>query len=408
MPAPPLPDYPLARVTKKKIAVVLVDRANYARLRPVMQELQRQGEVELQVVCAGTMLLERFGRARDVVEKDGFPVASEIYLEVEGSVPITMTKGIGLGVIEFASEFQRLKPDLVLLIGDRYEALAATVAAVYQNFCLIHLQGGEVSGSIDESTRHAITKLAHYHFPATQRAGEYIVAMGEDPATVFPLGCPCCDVVAEATKQLPADVLARYGVGMPIDFTKPYLLALFHPVTTDYGHQEDQMQEVLTVIERLGTQTVMLWPNIDAGSDRIAKAIRRFREFHHDFPLHVYKNLEPEVYLPLLKNAACCIGNSSSFVRETSFLGTPVVLVGSRQDGREWSPSVRRVEPRAAEIETSVRAQLAHGRYAPSDIYGRPGVSGAIARQVAQLTPYAQKRLHYTRVGAEQKEIPHA
>ncbi len=279
--------------------------------------------------------------------------------------------------------------------------VAATVAAVYQNFCLIHLQGGEVSGSIDESTRHAITKLAHYHFPATQRAGEYIVAMGEDPATVFPLGCPCCDVVAEATKQLPADVLARHGVGMPIDFTKPYLLALFHPVTTDYGHQEDQMQEVLTVIERLGTQTVMLWPNIDAGSDRIAKAIRRFREFHHDFPLHVYKNLEPEVYLPLLKNAACCIGNSSSFVRETSFLGTPVVLVGSRQDGREWSPSVRRVEPRAEEIESALRAQLAHGRYAPSTIYGRPGVASAIARQVARLKPYIQKRLHYTMAGAQ-------
>jgi UDP-N-acetylglucosamine 2-epimerase len=168
-------------------------------------------------------------------------------------------------------------------------------------------------------------------------------------------------------------------------------------VTTDYGHQEDQMKEVLTVVERLGTQTVLLWPNIDAGSDRISKAVRRFREFHHEFPLHAYKNLEPDVYLPLLRNAACCIGNSSSFVRETSFLGTPVVLVGSRQDGREWSPCVQRVGPHAAEIETAVRAQLAHGRFAPSTIYGKPGVSAAIAGQVAQLTPYLQKRLHYTK-----------
>ncbi len=381
----------------KRIAVVLVDRANYGRLEPVMAELKRQRHVKLLTVCAGTMLLERFGRARDLVASHGFRVDSEIYLEVEGSVPITMTKAIGLGVIEFASEFQRLKPDFVLVIGDRYEALAATVAAVYQNFCVIHLQGGEVSGSVDESTRHAITKLAHYHFPATKRAGEYLIAMGEDPATVFALGCPCCDVVAKAKKQLRGDVLTRYGVGMPIDFAKPFLLALFHPVTTDYGHQEDEMKEVLTVIEKLGTQTVLLWPNIDAGSDRISKAIRRFREFHHDFPLHAYKNLEPEVYLPLLNYAACCIGNSSSFVRETSFLGTPVVLVGSRQDGREWPPSVRRVEPRADVIESAVRKQLAHGRYAPSTIYGQPGVSSAIARQVAKLTPYVQKRLHYTK-----------
>jgi len=379
----------------KKVAVVLVDRANYGRLKPVMRELQKLAEIQLQTVCAGTMLLERFGRARDVVAKDGFAIDSEVYIEVEGSVPITMTKTIGMGVIEFASEFQRLKPDFVLIIGDRYEALAAAIAAVFQNLCLIHLQGGEVSGSIDESTRHAITKLAHYHFPATRRAGDFIVAMGEDPATVFPLGCPCCDVVAEAARQLPAEMLAKHGVGLPIDFSRPYLLAIYHPVTTDYGHQEQQMEEVLAALLALNIQTVMIWPNIDAGADRVAKAIRRFREFHHDFPLHAYKNLEPEVYIPLLKNAACCVGNSSSFVRETSFLGTPVVLVGSRQDGREWSPSVIRVEPFRDPILRAVREQIARGRYPAATLYGQAEVSRAIARQVAALKPYIQKRLHY-------------
>lgn len=381
----------------KRIAVVLVDRANYGRLKPVMAELKRQRGVKLLTVCAGTMLLERFGRARDIVAADGFRVDSEIYLEVEGSVPITMTKAIGLGVIEFASEFQRLKPDFVLLIGDRYEALAAAIAAVYQNFSLIHLQGGEVSGSVDESTRHAITKLAHFHFPATRRAADYLIAMGEAPATVFPLGCPSCDVVREAARRLPSDMLAKYGVGMPIDFGRPYLLALYHPVTTDYGRQEKQMEEVLAAVLALNTQTVVLWPNIDAGSDQVAQAIRRFREFHHDFPLHAYKNLEPEVYIPLLNNAACCIGNSSSFVRETSFLGTPVVLVGSRQDGREWSPSVVRIEPKRAALEAAIRKQLAHGRYPPSTLYGRPGVAPAIARQIARLKPYVQKRLHFAK-----------
>lgn len=382
-----------------KIAVVLVDRANYGRLRPVMAELKRFEQVEMQVVCAGTMLLERFGRARDLVAQDGFPVSSEVYLEVEGSVPITMTKSVGLAVIEFASEFQRLRPDLVLVIGDRYEAMGAAIAAAYQNISLVHLQGGEVTGSIDESTRHAITKLAHYHFPATQRAAEYIVAMGEDPETVFPLGCPCRDVVESAAPSLPVDYLNRLGVGARIDFSRPYLLVLFHPVTTEVRTQESQMEELLGAVHASSMQTVILWPNIDAGSDGVSRAIRRFREHHHDYSLHALKNLEPETYIPLLKHAACCVGNSSSFVREASFLGTPVVLVGSRQDGREWSSSVRRVEPEKEDILAALKFQVAHGRYEASPLYGEPGVAVRIARKLVELEPYSQKKLHYVNRG---------
>jgi len=341
------------------------------------------------------MLLDRFGRARDVVARDGFTIDSEVYLEVEGSAPITMTKSIGLGVIEFASEFQRLKPDFALIIGDRYEAMAAAIAAAYQNICIIHVQGGEVTGSIDESTRHAITKLAHYHFPATARAGRYIEAMGEDPATIFPLGCPSCDIVDAADKSLPLDLLKKTGVGPEIDFSRPYLQVLFHPVTTDYGNQEEQMEEVLKAVRQLNIQTLLLWPNIDAGAGEVSQAIRRFREFNHEFPLRAYKNFQPEVYIPVLYNAACCIGNSSSFVRETSFFGTPVVLVGSRQDGREWSPSVRRVEPLAQEISQVAREQLEHGRYGVSTLYGEPGVCGRIAAKLPELKPYSQKKLNY-------------
>lgn len=381
---------------KPRVAVVMVDRANYARLRPVMKELRDQDKVELLTVCSGTMLLERFGRARDLVVADGFRIDSEVYFEVEGAVPITMTKSIGLAIIEFASEFLRLKPDFILMIGDRYEALGAAVAAVFQNICLIHLQGGEVSGSIDESTRHAITKLAHYHFPATERAARYIRAMGERAETIFPYGCPSRDVVEEvnATESFKS-VVNRIGVGAPLDFDRPYLLVLFHPVTTEMQTQETQANELLKAILRLGMQTLLLWPNIDAGSDRVSQAIRRFREHHHDFPLHAIKNLETRFYIPVLKRAACCVGNSSSFVRETSFFGTPVVLVGSRQDGREWSPSVVRIEPREQDIHDAVLKQLSAGRHKTSDLYGSPGVSARIASKVAELRPYAQKRLAY-------------
>jgi UDP-hydrolysing UDP-N-acetyl-D-glucosamine 2-epimerase len=365
-------------------------------MKPVMMALRERAEVELLTVCSGTMLLERFGRARDIVEQDGFSVDSEVYLEVEGSVPITMAKSAGLAVIEFASEFQRLEPDFVLMVGDRYEAMAVAMAASCQNICLIHVQGGEVSGSIDESIRHAVTKLAHYHFPATKRAADFIARMGENPTTIFPLGCPSCDVVEEARDDLPRDVLGALGVGPMLDLEKPYLLVIYHPVTTDVGGQRERIETLLNTLLDIDMQSVLLWPNIDAGSDQVTKAIRRFREFHHDFPLHAYKNLPPQVYIPLLNHAACCVGNSSSFVRESSFLGTPVVLVGSRQDGREWSPSVMRVETVQAEIEEAVRRQLEHGKYPASDLYGHGKVGEKIAAQIARLRPYAQKRIDFS------------
>ena len=154
----------------RNILTVLVDRANFGRMWPVMQRIQAHPDLRLQVICSGSMVLERFGRPVDLVTRMGFPVDARVYMELEGSVPLSMAKSLGIGVVEFASEFGRLNPDVVLLIGDRYEALAAALAAVYSNLTVAHVQGGEISGSVDESARHAITKLAHYHFPATRRA----------------------------------------------------------------------------------------------------------------------------------------------------------------------------------------------------------------------------------------------
>jgi UDP-hydrolysing UDP-N-acetyl-D-glucosamine 2-epimerase len=380
---------------KLKIAIILIDRANYGRMKPVMEEMLHSERIELQVICAGTMLLGRFGRAVDIVIEDGFIVNERVYMEIEGSVPISMAKSIGLGIIEFSTALQRLDPDFVVLIGDRYEALGAAIATVFQNKCLIHLQGGEVTGTIDESTRHAISKLAHYHFPATKRSGEYLINMGEKPETVFPFGCPSADVVTNSLKEIPRDSLQKLGVGVNVDFSKPYLLVLFHPVTTEFSHAEQQMEELLAALKETNEQVVLLWPNIDAGSDKVSKAIRRFRENNRDYPLHAYKNFEPEVYIPLLSNASCAIGNSSSFVRDASFLGTPIVLVGSRQDGREWSEAVRRVEPVHSEILAAIKAQLIHGRYPISNLYGQQGVSKMIVDQILMLKPYSQKHLDY-------------
>lgn len=385
---------------KRKICVVLVDRANYGRMKPVMEAIQAHPALELQVIAAGTMVLERFGLPVEIVRADGFRVDGEVYMELEGSTPATMAKSVGFGIVEFANEFQRLRPDVVLLIGDRYEALAAAIAAAYMNLCVAHIQGGEVSGSIDESARHAISKFAHYHFPSTRRSAEYLMRMGEKPETILTVGCPSSDIARRLDRRIDPEWINGAGSGAVVDPGRPYLLVVFHPTTTEYGGERRQMEELLEALDRVRSQTILLWPNIDAGSDHISKAIRVFREQRQTRGwLRTIVNLNPERYLKVLAGAACAVGNSSSFVRDASYFGTPVVLVGSRQDGRERDRHVIQVACEADAIEGAVRRQLAHGRYEPSRLYGDGQVSERIAEALARLQPYRQKRLHYVEQG---------
>ena len=375
-----------------KITAVLVDRANYGRLKPILEIMRDDCDVELSLVCTGTMLLERFGRAVDLVKNEGFDVSEEIYIELEGSIPSTMAKSIGLAIIELSNVFQKQSPDFLLLIGDRSEALGAAIAAVYQNICLIHVQGGEITGSIDESARHAITKLAHYHFPSTKQAGSNIIKMGECQKNVFAYGCPSADVVSKS-KIFFTNASFYKGVGPNLNLFNNYLLVLFHPVTTEYGSSEEQMKELLSVIKKINMQTVLIWPNIDAGADGVSQAIRIFRDNNNKINLHAYKNFEPEEYIPLLDNASCAIGNSSSFIRDASFLGTPVVLVGSRQDGRECSDAVMKVQPYSSDIYEAVKKQIKHGKYKKSNLYGSEGVSLKIVNRIKKLKKFTQKKL---------------
>ena len=380
---------------KRKICVILVDRANYGRMWPVMRAIQQEPELDLQVICTGTMLLERFGKAMDQVKADGFPVDAQVYIELEGSVPATMAKSIGFGVIEFTTELQRLAPDIVLMIGDRYEALAAAISTVYQNFTLAHIQGGEVSGSIDESARHAISKFAHYHFPATQRSAEYLVRMGEDPKTVFNVGCPVGDVIHHLEGPLPPEVF-RSGVGADIDVSQPYDLVIFHPVTTQCEEEWAEVNALLEALDTLRHPTVWLWPNIDAGADHISKGLRIYRERHpQNTWLRLLKNLPPEHFHAALKHARLAIGNSSSFVRDSTFMGTPVVLVGNRQEGRETGRNLIQVPSEKNAILEGIRSQAAHGRYPPDTLYGNGDAASAIVKRLLDLPLYRQKRIHY-------------
>jgi UDP-hydrolysing UDP-N-acetyl-D-glucosamine 2-epimerase len=386
---------------RRSVLVVLVDRANYGRLKPVMRAIAEHPDLELRVACAGTMVLERFDQPVRIVREEGFPVDAEIYLELEGSSPLTMAKSLGFAIIEFSGELQRIKPDVVLVIGDRYEALAAVIAAAYMNIPVLHMQGGEVSGSIDESARHAITKFAQFHFPATERAADFLVRMGERPDSILGVGCPSGDLAFSLDSRITDVVVNGRGAGAHIDVHRPFILVVFHPTTTEYGGEFAQVPELLEALDVLALPTLLLWPNIDAGADHISKTIRTFRVSRGQTWLRTLTNLTPENYLKVLANAACAVGNSSSFVRDASFLGTPVVLVGSRQAGRETAAHVASVGPKRHAIVDAVHRQLAHGRYAPSTLYGDGGVAKRVAEALARLTPYVQKRLAYITGGPD-------
>jgi GDP/UDP-N,N'-diacetylbacillosamine 2-epimerase (hydrolysing) len=386
----------LDRNEKRKICALIVDRANYGRLKPVMQAVHEHEDLELQVIASGTMVLERFGRAVDILRQDGFEISSEVYMELEGSTPSTMAKSVGLGVQEHANELARLKPDILLVIGDRYEALSAVIAAAYMNIPIAHVQGGEVSGSIDESARHAISKFAQFHFPSTTQSADYLVRMGERPETILAIGCPSSDIAKRMDTALSHEILHGLGSGAIIDLDKPYLLVVFHPTTTEFGDEVEQIEELLRALARVKEQTVMLWPNIDAGSDHISKSIRKFRT-EEDRPwLRIITNLSPEDYLRVLANTACAVGNSSSFVRDAGYFGTPVVLAGHRQDGREHDVHLVRTETNAGEITEAIRNQMKHGRYPASQLFGDGDVAERICRGLVELTPYVQKRIAFS------------
>lgn len=378
----------------RRILVVLVDRANYGRMKMVMESIQKRPELELLVMCAGSMVLERFGNTIQEVRDDGFSVDSKVFMELEGSIPLSMAKSLGFGVIEFSSEINRLQPDIILLIGDRYEALSAALAAAYMNIPIAHIQGGEISGSIDESARHAITKFAQWHFPATRRAAEFIHKMGESRDRIFMVGCPVGDCILSMDDKLPGDIF-RAGSGATIDPKQPFDLVIFHPVTTEFGIEREHVHQLLRALDDLRRQTVFLWPNIDAGADHISKELRIFRDRNSPHWLRFITNLTPINFQKVLKRATVAIGNSSSFVRDTTFSGTPVVLVGDRQRGRETGHNTICVPAEKNRIKEAILSQSVHGRYEPDLLYGDGKSSGRIAEILASVDLFVQKQLDY-------------
>ncbi|MGH3885404.1 MAG: UDP-N-acetylglucosamine 2-epimerase [Pseudonocardiaceae bacterium] len=381
---------------RKKICVVVASRANLARITTVLEAVRDHPALELQVIAAASALLDRFGCAVNVLEDTGFTPDAKIHCIIEGQTPATMAKSTGLGLLELPTAFERLEPDIVVTVADRFETIATAIAGAYMNIPVAHTQGGEVSGSIDESVRHAITKLSHIHFPATELSARRIIAMGEDPQYVFNLGCPAIDLAARTRPGSRRDALIDHcGEGSPIDPEQPFLLVMQHGVTTEYGHGLDQMTTTLRAISSIGMQALVFWPNVDAGSAEVAASIRQFREQGLADRCQFFRNLPADDFTRLMTHCACMIGNSSAALREGAYLGTPAVSIGTRQHNRECGPNVVFTSHDPPEITEAVRAQIAHGRYARSDLFGSGTAGRDIADVLATVNPPVQKRLHY-------------
>jgi UDP-hydrolysing UDP-N-acetyl-D-glucosamine 2-epimerase len=383
----------------RKVCVVVGSRANYSSIKSVMRAVREHPDLTLQLIVGASALLDRFGSVVDVIEADGFQANAKVTMIVEGETPGTMAKSTGLGLLELPTLLELLKPDVVISVGDRFETMATAIAAAYMNIPVAHTMGGEISGTIDESVRHAVTKLSHVHFPANRQAADRIIRMGEDPSTVHAVGCPRIDLVAEIVDQDGAlgstEWLEREGAGAHIELNEPFLLVTQHPVTTEYGQGESQINETLAALQELRMPTIMLWPNADAGSEDTARGMRKFREKHRPDYIRFYKNFPIETWVRLMLASACVVGNSSAPIREGAYIGVPAVNIGTRQRGRDRGANVVDVGYDRREIVAAVRAQVVHGRYASDHLYGDGRAGGRIAALLADAPLSVQKRLMY-------------
>ncbi|MGH1440766.1 MAG: UDP-N-acetylglucosamine 2-epimerase [Cellvibrionaceae bacterium] len=384
-------------MTIRKICVVVASRANYGRVKSVMKAINIHPNLELQLIVGASVMLYRFGKAVDIIKEDGFKPDRTIYYVVEGETLSTQAKSTGLGVIELATAFEDMQPDMVVTVADRFETMATAIASSYLNIPLVHIQGGEISGNIDERVRHAITKLSDIHFPSTEKSRERLIKMGEMSDYIFNYGCPGMDTLVENDLSIDNETMKKYGgVGGGVDWEAPYLLMVQHPVTTSYGEGLSQVNETLAALRDMERfQKIVLWPNIDAGTDEISKGLRMFRERNKELPFYFFRNFSPEDYARVLNNARCVIGNSSSFIRECSFLGVPAVLVGDRQEGREHGNNIVFSDYDENEIKQHVRKQLSNNLIEEDHLFGK-GVSGKlIAEKLATIDLNIKKRMTY-------------
>jgi len=384
---------------KRKICLVITTRGNYAKMKSLIDLAIKDPSIELQLVIGGMVVLEKYGRLINQINKLNVKVIRQINFVVEGENLLTMSKSAGLAMIEFSLVFNELKPDIVMVIADRFECLPIAMAASYMNIFLAHIEGGEVSGSIDESIRHSITKLSNLHFPCSKEAGQRILKMGEKKDTIFVVGSTSFDVIRSINKNDLVQIRnyqKDYGIGAQIEIQrKGYITVIQHPVTSEYEDNFKNANKTLEAVVELNIPTIWILPNMDAGSDGVNKALRFFRDKNKNNFIHFYKSLPIEIFAPILFNSLCIVGNSSSGIRESEFLGIPSVNIGTRQNGRERGKNVIDVSYNKNEIKKAIKKQINMKSYKTQNIYGDGYASVKILKILKKIKLITQKTIAY-------------
>ncbi|XP_071792894.1 bifunctional UDP-N-acetylglucosamine 2-epimerase/N-acetylmannosamine kinase-like isoform X2 [Asterias amurensis] len=353
---------------KMRICVATCNRADYSKLAPIMQAIKKDEELELSVIVLGCHLIDDYGSTYRYIEQDGIYIDSRLHTIVRGEDEAAMVESVGLAMVKLPDVLLRLKPDVLIIHGDRFDALSLAASAALMNIRIVHVEGGEISGTIDDMIRHSITKLAHYHVCCTERAHSRLLAMCEDNTAILLAGCTSYDKLLNTDSTNSSAVIQKW---VPLDGQPhEYIVALQHPVTTNIKHSLKMFGLMIDALLEFGKKVIILFPNIDAGSKEMTRVMRlKGVEHHPDFK--TAKHIPFEEFIVLVANAGCMIGNSSAGIREAGAFGTPVINLGSRQTGRETGENVLHCR------EADTTQKIIHAldiqyqkQYPPSYIYG--------------------------------------
>ncbi len=333
----------------RKIFVVIERRADYSRFKPVLEKIKEDPFFELYIVVTGICLLKSHGHDIQNIKNDGFKISSEIKMFKDNGEDsgAEMVRGMSRFMLKIVDELEKVKPDIVLSGFDIGANFAVTIAAAHMNIPVAHIQGGELTGSIDESIRHAMSKFAHIHFPATMLSKKRLIRIGEDPKFIFTVGCSSIDTLLNSKKISKKELEKEFNV----DFSKPVALMIQHPVTTENNKSDSQIIETIEALKTLKIQSIILFPNNDAGYSGIIKQLKKLN-------VKYYPTLSSTKYSNLLRYVSVLIGNSSSGIHEAATFKTPVVNIGTRQQGRERSSNVIDVGYSKKEIMEAIKKAL--------------------------------------------------
>lgn len=380
----------------RKILYVTGARADYGLMRPVLSKIARTPGLSLEIVATGMHLMPEFGMTINEVKSDAFPVHI-IDAVFENDDTSSMVRFTARFLCLFNDALSEIRPDIILLLGDRAEMLAAAIAGSYRGISVAHIHGGEVTSTIDEYARHAITKLSHIHMPATKESAQRIIKLGEDPSHVHVVGAPGLDALFDSEPLSEKDLEVKYRV----QSKTPFIIVLQHPVSTEEDEASGQMRETLDAVAGLHIPAIVIYPNADAGGRKIIDTIRSYEQ-NPDF--RIFQNIPHPEFIMLLKRSAAIIGNSSSAIIEAPSFGIPAVNIGGRQNGRERGDNVTDVSYVKAEIAGAIVAALkaSHGKKGSGKFTNPYGGDGRTAERIAGIllkTPLndqlLKKRLQY-------------